>query len=74
MSTIRCEAGVTKIARVLDHIRTENAREKVGAVVFIGDAVEEPPQELYAPRPDLGVPVFCFQEGDGFAVNVDRKA
>ncbi len=47
MSAIRCMAGATKIARVLRHIRTENEREKVGAAIFIGDAVEEPPGELY---------------------------
>ena len=73
MGTIRCEAGATKIARVLDHIRTENARQKVGAAIFIGDAVEELPEKLYAAAAGLGVPVFYFQEGDGFAVNVDRN-
>ena len=36
MGTIRCEAGSTKIARVLQHIHTEHQRQKVGAVIFIG--------------------------------------
>ena len=67
MSTIRCKAGATKIARVLRHIRTEHEREKISAAIFIGDAVEEPPSELYDAAADLGVPMFLFQEGDGWA-------
>jgi len=65
MSTIKCAAGITKIARVLRHIRTEHEREKVGAAIFIGDAVEELPSELYDAAAGLGVPLFVFQEGDG---------
>jgi hypothetical protein len=65
MSMIRCAAGTTKIARVLRHIRAENEREKVSAAIFVGDAVEEPPHELYAAATGLGVPVFVFQEGQG---------
>jgi hypothetical protein len=68
MSTIRCEAGATKIARVLQHIQTENKREKINAAVFIGDAVEEPPSELYDAAAGLGVPMFWFQEGDNEAI------
>ena len=63
MSTIRCEAGATKIARVLRHIRTEHEREKISAAIFIGDAVEEPPSELYAAAADLGVPMFAVPGG-----------
>ena len=73
MSTIRCEAGATKIARVLRHIRTENEREKISAAIFVGDAVEEPPSELYDAAADLGVPLFLFQEGDGWRPT-DRAA
>ena len=36
--------AITKIGRVLEHVRAEHAREKVGAAVLIGDAVEELPQ------------------------------
>jgi hypothetical protein len=70
MNMIRCAAGTTKIARVLQHIRTENAREKISAVVFVGDAMEEKPQELYDAAVGLP-PVFMFQEGDGLACYVD---
>jgi hypothetical protein len=65
MRRITCEAGYTKIGKVLARVREEHAREKVNAVVYIGDAVEEPPHELYATAAGLGVPMFCFQEGQG---------
>jgi hypothetical protein len=68
MGTIKCAAGSTKIARVLKHIRAENEREKVAAAVFVGDAVEEPPDELYLAAAGLGVPVFWFQEGDDLVI------
>ena len=68
MGTIKCAAGTTKIARVLKHIRAENEREKVSAAMFVGDAVEEPPDELYLAAAGLGVPVFWFQEGDGLVM------
>jgi hypothetical protein len=74
MTAIRCMAGTTKIARVLQHIRTENAREKISAAIFVGDAVEESPDELYISADNgLGVPLFMFQEGDGLALYVDKR-
>jgi hypothetical protein len=72
MNTIKCMAGATKIVRVLQHIRAENAREKINAGVFVGDACEEPPHELYAAAAGLGTPLFVFQEGDGLAMPVDQ--
>ena len=71
MGTIRCEAGSTKIARVLRYICTEHQREKIGAVIFVGDAVEEPPQQLYDAAAGCP-PIFAFQEGNGLAVTVDQ--
>ena len=73
MRTIRCMAGPTKIARVLRHIRTEHEREKIAAAIFIGDAVEEHPRELYDAAADLGVPLFMFQEGDGEVVYLNQR-
>jgi hypothetical protein len=73
MRTIRCMAGATKIARVLRHIRTEHEREKIAAAIFIGDAVEEHPRELYDAATDLGVPLFMFQEGDGEVVYLNQR-
>jgi hypothetical protein len=68
MRAIRCMAGTTGIAQVIHHIRTEHAREKVSAAIFIGDAVEEPPSKLYDAARGLSVPVFLFHEGDGFVI------
>jgi hypothetical protein len=62
MTMIKCMAGETQIARVLEHIRKENAREKVSAAIFIGDSCEEEPGKLYDAAAGLGVPVFCFHE------------
>jgi hypothetical protein len=73
MHAIRCMPGATKIARVLRHIRAEREREKVSAAIFVGDAVEEAPGELYDAAAGLGMPVFWFQEGDGLALYVDQR-
>jgi hypothetical protein len=72
MNTIRCMAGATKIARVLRHIRTENERERISAAIFVGDAVEEMPQELYDVAASLNVPCFLFQEGDNLAMPLNQ--
>jgi hypothetical protein len=73
MNTISCAGGTTKIARILRHIRTENAREKISAAIFVGDACEEIPAELYDAAAGLGVPVFLFQEGDGLVIYIDQR-
>jgi hypothetical protein len=72
MSMIKCMAGATKIARMLQHVRTENARKKISAAIFVGDACEEVPQEFYDAAAGLP-PVFMFQEGDGLALYVDQR-
>jgi hypothetical protein len=72
MNAIRCMAGATKIARVLRHIRTENEREKVSAAIFIGDACEEAPSELYDVAVGLGVPLFTFQEADNDVILLNQ--
>lgn len=66
MSGIDCRGGHTQIGKVLAHALKENARGKVDALVFIGDAMEEDPDDLAAKAGELGlrgVPVFLFQEG-----------
>jgi hypothetical protein len=64
MSRIRCASGPTQIARVLRHARRENQRNKINALIVIGDAYEEIPADLYSAARELGdVPVFMFQEG-----------
>ena len=64
MERINCRTGMTQIGRVLAHAGVENARQKVQALVFVGDAMEETPADLYAAARELGLPVFLFQEGD----------
>jgi hypothetical protein len=64
MAKIDCRSGLTQIGRILEHVRKEHARQKVQAFVFVGDAMEEQPSELYGAAAGLGVPCFIFQEGD----------
>jgi hypothetical protein len=71
MSGIDCRGGHTQIAKVLGHARKEAARRKVGVLVFIGDALEEPIDRLAAIAGELGLlglKVFIFQEGNDAAV------
>ncbi len=71
MSAIDCRGGHTQIGKVLSHARQEHAKQRVQALVFVGDAMEESVDNLCAAAGELGllgVPVFMFQEGyDGVA-------
>jgi hypothetical protein len=66
MSGIGCQGGNTQIGKVLSEARREAVASGVRAVVFVGDAMEEPIDDLCARAGELGllkVPVFMFQEG-----------
>jgi hypothetical protein len=66
MTGVRCLGGQTQIQRVLDHTLAETRKERVNALVFVGDAVEEPVDPLCHAAGQLGLhgtPVFCFHEG-----------
>ena len=66
MTGVHCAAGITQIQRVLEHALEESARERVNALVFVGDCMEENADRLadLAGRLGLcGVPAFVFQEG-----------
>jgi hypothetical protein len=66
MGAVRCQAGETQIANVLRHALAETKRRKVGALVFVGDAVEESADLLAGLAGQLalaGLPVFVFHEG-----------
>lgn len=66
MTRIDCRGGRTQIGKVLSHALKENARGRVNALVFIGDAMEEEVDTLADKAGQLGlkgVPVFVFQEG-----------
>jgi hypothetical protein len=64
MSKVMCGAGMTQIKRALGYVRQESQTQKIAAVVFIGDAMEENHNELCDAAAGLGVPLFLFQEGD----------
>lgn len=66
MARIAVQGGRTQIGRVLRHAASQAARRPVGALVFVGDAMEESLDGLCAEAGPLalrGVPAFMFQEG-----------
>lgn len=66
MTKVSCRGGATQIRRALIHARKEAEREKLGAMVFVGDCMEEEADHLCRLAGELGllgVPVFIFQEG-----------
>lgn len=66
MGKIDCRGGHTQIGRVLAETRRQAVESGVRALVFVGDAVEEPIDDLCATAGELGllkVPAFVFQEG-----------
>jgi hypothetical protein len=66
MTAVRCRAGQTQIARVLEHALRETRQRKVNALVFVGDCVEEAEDRLGQLGGELGllgVPGFFFHEG-----------
>jgi hypothetical protein len=77
MGGIDCRGGHTQIGKVLAHARREHGERPVQALVFVGDAMEEPIDVLCQAAGELGllgVPVFMFQEGaDAVAENAYRE-
>lgn len=66
MTRVACAGGLTQIGRVLDHTVGESRRQRVNALVFVGDCVEESSADLYRRGGRLGVlgiPLFAFHEG-----------
>ena len=66
MSNIQVQGGQTQWRRALTHARDEARRAKVGALVIVGDAMEENPDALATLAGELallGVKIFAFQEG-----------
>jgi len=66
MSRIDCRGGHTQIGKVLGHARAECAKQRVQALVYVGDAMEEKIDDLSQAAGELGLlgmPVFMFQEG-----------
>ncbi len=66
MRAVSCIGGETQIERVLAHAIAENQKQKLGALVFVGDAMEENVDHLCQQAGELGlkgVPIFLFHEG-----------
>ncbi|MEP4485672.1 MAG: VWA domain-containing protein [Halioglobus sp.] len=67
MASVACEGGHTQIVRLLRHGLAEHAENRIRALVFIGDAIEESPDALCDMAGQsglLGLPLFLFQEGN----------
>jgi hypothetical protein len=66
MTKISCRGGHTQIGRVLRHVRAETGRAPVKVLVYVGDAMEEPIDDLCGVAGEiglLGVKAFLFHEG-----------
>jgi hypothetical protein len=67
MRRVSCLGGETQIERVLAHAIAETKKQRVNALVFVGDAMEENVDRLCRLAGELGlngVPIFLFHEGD----------
>jgi hypothetical protein len=70
MTSIACRGGQTQIGRVLSHVRKEARNGPVRVLVYVGDAMEEPIDELCAAAGELGllgIKAFMFHEGNDSA-------
>ncbi len=66
MRQVECIGGHTQIERVLKHTLVEAREGKVNALVYVGDCLEESPDDIAMRAGELGllgVPIFAFQEG-----------
>lgn len=66
LSGVSCLGGKTQIQAVLDHALAETKRDRIRALIFIGDAMEEDADALCHTAGELGLrgtPVFVFHEG-----------
>ncbi|MCB5176454.1 vWA domain-containing protein [Microvirga lenta] len=66
MTKISCRGGQTQIGRVLRHVRAEAGKAPLKVLVYVGDAMEEPIDDLCAVAGELGllgIKAFMFHEG-----------
>jgi hypothetical protein len=66
MGKISVRGGQTQIGKVLEHVRDETRRAPIGALIYVGDAMEENVDALCAVAGELGllgVKAFMFHEG-----------
>lgn len=67
MRQVECVGGHTQIERVLNHTLAEARDGKINALVYVGDCLEENPDDIAVRAGELGllgVPIFAFQEGE----------
>ncbi|MBX3454064.1 VWA domain-containing protein [Ferrovibrio sp.] len=67
MRQVQCVGGHTQIERVLRHTLAEARESRVNALVYVGDCLEESPDDIAVRAGELamlGVPIFAFQEGE----------
>jgi hypothetical protein len=67
MTSVSRRAGQTQIGKVLQHALNETARQRLAALVLVGDCMEEDVDRLAGLAGKLGVlgvTGFVFQEGD----------
>lgn len=66
MAGLACRGGHTQIGKVFSHARRAHQSQKLNAVVYVGDAMEEDVDGLAQKAGALGLlgcPIFLFQEG-----------
>ncbi len=67
MTSVTCRGGLTQIEKVLRQAIEQTRQQKVQALVFVGDCMEEDVDRLCHLAGELGmlgVPAFLFHEGD----------
>jgi hypothetical protein len=67
MTSVTCLAGRTQLGKVLQRAIVETRAQKVAALVFVGDAMEEDIDHLGHLAGELGLlglPCFMFHEGE----------
>ncbi|MEC8299195.1 MAG: VWA domain-containing protein [Pseudomonadota bacterium] len=77
MAKVSCLGGHTQIAKIFKHALEEHKAQKIKALVFVGDALEENADTLCHLAGKFGVfniPIFMFQEGsDHFVMSAFRQ-
>lgn len=71
MTGVQCLGGHTQIQRLLRHALQEHRQQRVAALVFVGDALEEAADDLCRLAGEAGMntlPLLLFQEGHDPAV------
>jgi hypothetical protein len=66
MTKVRCMGGQTQVERLLRYAVRETTKQKINALVFVGDCLEEDVDQVCTVAGELGmlgVPCFIFQEG-----------